>query len=293
MPFVQLTINALIAGASYALVALGFSLVFSVSRFFHFELAASYTICAYAALTLIANWGLIPVLALPLALALTFAIGCGFELLAFRPLASRHASSLVKLLSSLGLSIAGRSLVALVFGDQTRLIRKGTLASVLPILGGRITYVQFLGITITVAVFGLMWFGAHKSPAGMLLRAVACDSELARVRGLPVDRVKFIVFGIGSVIVGLAAIIAAYDSDLTPTMGFNALLPGIAAAIVGGMGSIRGALLGGVLIGFAQQFGGWQFQTEWQDAVVFIILIGFLIVRPQGFFGRPLRRTAV
>jgi branched-chain amino acid transport system permease protein len=144
-----------------------------------------------------------------------------------------------------------------------------------------------------MAVFGLTWFGAHKSRVGMLLRAVACDSELARVKGLPVDLVKLVVFGIGSGVVGLAAIIAAYDTDLTPTMGFNALLPGVAAAIVGGIGSIRGAFFGGLLIGFAQQFGGWQFHTHWQDAVVFVILIGFLILRPQGFFGRPLRRVAV
>jgi branched-chain amino acid transport system permease protein len=111
--------------------------------------------------------------------------------------------------------------------------------------------------------------------------------------GINVEQIVVVAFAAGSALAGIAAILVSLDTDLRPTMGFNALLMGVVAAIVGGVGSIPGALMGGLLLGMAQHLGVWKLSTEWQDAIAFCILLIFLVFRPQGFFGLPLRRTAV
>ena len=100
-------------------------------------------------------------------------------------------------------------------------------------------------------------------------------------------------FALGSALAGVAAILAALDTDMRPTMGFDALLMGVVAAVVGGIGSIPGAFLGGLLLGLALNLGVWKLSTGWQDAIAFSLLILFLVFRPQGFFGLPLRRKSV
>jgi branched-chain amino acid transport system permease protein len=127
----------------------------------------------------------------------------------------------------------------------------------------------------------------------MILRAVANDSELSSALGLNSGRVIAVAFALGSALAGVAAIFIAYDTDLTPMMGFRAILMGVVAVIVGGVGSIPGALVGGLFVGLAQHLGVWKLPTQWQDAIVFLILIVFLVLRPQGFLGKPLKRAAV
>jgi branched-chain amino acid transport system permease protein len=289
--WVQFLASGLTVGSIYALVALGFSLVFSVGRFFHFGLAATYTICAYTAFGLIASLGLTPWIAVPLAVAVAATTGCIFELLVFHPLASRRATMLTMLLSSLGLVIACQSAVALGFGNQTKVLRPSVGVISMNFLGGRITQTQLAGMMIALAMFGLIWLSTHKSKMGLIFRATAGDAELARIRGVDVRLIRLIVFGVGSGIVGMAALISAYDTDLVPTMGFNALLPGVTAAVAGGIGSRRGALAGGLTIGLAQHFGVLALPTEWQDAIVFMILLIFLLLKPQGFFGKGFKRA--
>jgi len=126
-----------------------------------------------------------------------------------------------------------------------------------------------------------------------MIRAIADDQALAEAMGVPIERSILLAFGIGSAIAGVAAVLVAYDTSFSPTMGFHALLFGVVAAIVGGIGSISGALLGGLLIGFAENFGVWRLPTQWQDTIVFVILVLFLVLRPEGFMGLPLRKTEV
>ncbi|HEX8948282.1 MAG TPA: hypothetical protein VF790_04925, partial [Dissulfurispiraceae bacterium] len=115
----------------------------------------------------------------------------------------------------------------------------------------------------------------------------------ALVSGINTDRTILFSFLLGSMLAGIAAILISFDIDMTPTMGMNALMMGVVAVIIGGVGSISGAALGALLLAFAQNFGIWKISYQWQDAIAFIILLIFLLYRPYGFFGKKVRKVEV
>lgn len=163
----------------------------------------------------------------------------------------------------------------------------------LSVFGARVTLIQISMIAVSVLLSALCWVFIEYSSKGKAMSAVANDPELARIVGVESDQVILFTFALGSALAAIASILISFDTDMTPMMGFNALLMGVVAAIVGGIGSIPGALLGGLLVGMAQHLGVWKLPTQWQDAIVFVILILFLLFRPQGFLGKPLRQAAV
>jgi len=289
----QFVINGIVAGALYSLVALGFSLIFSTARFFHFAHGALYCVAAYLA------YFYASVLGWPLWVAIPCAVGgCAFlgglvELAVYRPLRHRRASSDILLVASLGLFIALQNLISLAFGDATKLLRSGPIKEGVLFLGARITPIQ-IGTVIAAAICITVLDSVLRfSGAGKKIRAVADDSELGQILGVDTDRVVLGVFTSGSLLAGVAAILAGFDSDITPLMGFSALFMSVVAAIVGGVGSIGGAALGGLLVGLTQQFVAATLSTRWQEVCVFVLLIVFLIVRPEGILGKPLGKAKI
>ena len=125
------------------------------------------------------------------------------------------------------------------------------------------------------------------------MRAVANDSELARVAGIESDKIILLTFALGSALAGIAGILVALDVDMTPTMGMNALMMGVVAVIIGGVGSIPGIALGALLLGMAQHLGVWFISSQWQDAIAFVILLLFLLFRPQGFLGKKVKTATL
>jgi branched-chain amino acid transport system permease protein len=123
------------------------------------------------------------------------------------------------------------------------------------------------------------------------VRAIASDIDLSAIAGLKVSRIRLTVFALASACAAVAAILDAYNTDVTPGMGFHLMLMGITACIIGGIGSIRGAYLGAFLIALAQQLTAWCWSAQWQDVGIFVVLILTLLIRPQGFFGMPLRQA--
>ena len=121
------------------------------------------------------------------------------------------------------------------------------------------------------------------------MRAVANNPELARISGIESDRVILSTFALGSALAGIAGILVALDVDMTPTMGMNALMMGVVAVIVGGVGSIPGVALAALLLGMAQHLGVWYISSQWQDAIAFVILLTFLLFRPEGFMGKRVK----
>ena len=138
-----------------------------------------------------------------------------------------------------------------------------------------------------------MWAGLRLTAIGRMIRAVASDPELATVVGLPSDRAMLIAVAAGSAVAGLAGVLVGYEQNLSPMMGFSGLLVGIVAAIIGGAGSVGGTLLGGFLVGLAMHLGVWNLPTQWQQAIVFIVLIAFLLARPQGILGKRVKTTTI
>ena len=290
---VQLVANALIATAVYTLVGVGFAMIYWSARFFNFAHAVSYTLAAYIAYGLMATVGFPLAAAAVMAIAGAAAFGALMELLVFRRMRRKAASPLGLLLASLGLMVAIQNLVSLTFGDDTKSIRSGVIGSGLAIGEARMTAIQIWTILSASAIVTVLWFGMHHTRAGRSLRAVANDPELAKIVGIDSDRVILWTFAIGSGIAGVAAILVGLDTDLNPTMGLRILLMAVTAVIIGGEGRIYGVAIGAALVGAAQHLGILSLGTQWQDAIVFILLIVFLLVRPQGFVGRPQRKVAV
>jgi len=229
----------------------------------------------------------------PLAVGMTAMLGVGLEVGIYRPLRRRGATGLVLLLASLGLYAVLQNLISLLFGDETKSLRTGEVAEGIALFGARITPIQLWTIFAFIASFASVWAILKFTKFGKSLRAVASDPELALVHGVDSDCVVLGAFALGSGLAGLAAILVALDVDMTPTMGLNALMMGIVAMIVGGIGSVPGTMLGGLLLGLAQHLGVWKIGSEWQDAIAFAILLLFLLLRPQGFFGRRVRKVEV
>lgn len=287
----QFIANGLIAGAIYALIALGFSVIYKTVRFFHFAHGAVYTIGAYAAYGVISilpsSWGVSGwFVAVPVGIILGAAAGVGIDRGIYRPLRDRKASNLILLLASFGIFIFIENLIALIFGSQILTLRSGVVREGWPVLGAMITPIQVLIICASVVTFGLCWWIVAKTRLGRAIRAVADDSVGASVCGIDPERTIMWAFLIGSAMAGVAGILISLETNLEPSMGFNAVLKGIIASIIGGIGSIPGALFGGVFLGLVENLGIAFIPAGWKDAIAFGVLIIFLLLLPQGIFGK-------
>ena len=293
MLIVQLIMNGLMAGASYALLALGFCIIFSTVRFIPFSHAIPYTTAAYSVYLLVNYLGLPLWLASLSSVIIAGLIGCLPEITVYRQLRKNRVSPSILMLTSLGLLIAFQSTVSLLFGDQTLVIQSRLDISIYKLLGARLTSVQLTVLIVTVILFLAAWWFSRSTRIGKIQRAVASNPELALILGVTTELIHIGVFAVGSGIAGVAGILAAHDTDAVPTMGFNSLLMGVVATVVGGIGSIPGAVLGGLLVGLVQHLAVWKLPTLWQDGIVFLILIFFLFIRPQGILGNPLKKTSI
>ncbi len=282
----QLVLNGIIAGSIYSLVAIGFALIYQTTRFFHFAHGAVYTFGAYFAYLFYTQLGLDRFVAFPLACICAALIGVICEVIIYKPMRVRKATDLTLLIASLGLYIVLQNIISMLWGDDTKTMRTGEVVEGHEFLGARITDIQIAIIVTSIVLIALISLMLSKMKFGKALRALANDSELARLSGINSDRYIMYAFAIGSFLAAVAAIMISFDTDMTPTMGFNALVMGVIAVIVGGIGSLPGAAVGGLLIGLAQNLGVWQLPSKWQDTIAFVILILFLLFRPYGILGK-------
>ncbi len=288
----QLAVNAIATALCVALFAVGFGVIYAAGRFVNFAHAVSYTAGAYAAYTLVV------ILHTPLWLAIIAAVivaalgGILMDVFAFAPLRRGGAASLVLFVASLGLLVVLQNLVAMCFGDQTYALSGASVREGFPLLGARVTLVQLVNAAVSIAAASGLWFLMYRTAYGRMLRAIACDNELALVIGVRAPRVLCLTFALTSALAGLSGILSALDTGLSPSMGFNALLIAVAAAVIGGIGSVWGVVGACVLIALVRNLSVLWLPSQWQDATVFVVLIIFLIARPQGFAGKRLPREA-
>jgi branched-chain amino acid transport system permease protein len=289
----QLFWNSLVSAAVYALVAVGFALIYRTAGMFHFAHASVFTSGAYLALVLSRLPGLPLVFGVAVAVLLSGLLGCAMELAVYSPLRRWHGSPLAMLLVSIGLYVIMQNAVSGVFGDDFQTLPGIQAAEGIRLGSARITPVQVLMLVASflslVAVLAL----ERGTRLGRAMRAVASDPELAGISGVRTGAVTLASFGIGSALAGLAGILAALDTAMTPEMGLNAFLMAAAALIVGGVESILGIAFGALLVGMAQHFGAALIGSQWQDAIAFGIILLFLVIRPRGLLGRRGERAAV
>lgn len=289
----QIIFNIIIAWSIYTLVAIGFALIYQTTRFFHFAHAVIFTSGAYFAFLFIQILGWSYFSAIPAAIFLSLLLGGLIEFFIYKPLRGKKASSIILLLASLGIYIVLQNLISLFFGDDTKSIRTWEVKEGINVLGAYITPVQIIIILTSIALVTLVAVYLSQAKTGKAMRAVANSQELSKFSGIKSDKIILISFAIGSALAGIAGILVALDVDMTPTMGMNMLLMGVVAMIIGGVGSIRGIVLGSLLLAAAQHLGVWYISSQWMDAIAFGLLLIFLLFRPQGFYGKKLKKAEV
>ncbi|MEW6215527.1 MAG: branched-chain amino acid ABC transporter permease, partial [Nitrospirota bacterium] len=178
-----------------------------------------------------------------------------------------------------------QNLIQLIYGAQILTIRTGPVKEGHHFLGAVITDIQITILVVSVILMLLLWLFIQKTKVGKAMRAVADDSIAANVVGINPERIILTSFAIGSALAGAAGILISFETNIEPTMGLSAILKGIIASIIGGIGNIPGAVLGGFFLGLAENLGIWKIQAGWKDAIAFAILIIFLLIRPWGFLG--------
>jgi branched-chain amino acid transport system permease protein len=281
----QFVINGIISGGIYTLIALGFCIIYKTIRYFHFAHGIVYTVGVYLVYTTFNLVGINSVISIILSILGAALLGVAINRFVYLPLRKHKTSNLVFLIASFGVFIFLQNLIQLIFGAQILTLRTGLIREGHHILGAVITDTQILIIISSLVLFLLTWLLIQKTKLGKAIRAVADDPVGARVAGINSEKIITAVFAIGSALAGAAGILISLETNIEPTMGFNAILKGIIASIIGGIGSIPGALLGGLFLGLAENLGIWHIQAGWKDAIAFGILILFLLFRPSGIMG--------
>jgi len=284
----QLVVNSLIAGSLYALIAMGFSLIYGVTRFFNLTHGIYAVTAAYAVFYLTKTLEVNVWIAIPVGIVAAAALGLLLEICIYKPLRTRKASGLVLLVASLGAFTAIQAVIAMLFTSQFKTFSGLFENGVVQIGSAAVTYVQIALFACSVVAVALLWFLLSRTLFGRAVRAIADDEEVAKIVGIDTDRAIRWVVLIGAALAGVAGVLAGFDIGINPTMGLPLLLKGIIAAVVGGMGNVYGALLGAFLLGFAENFGIWHISGEWKDAIAFVVLILFMLFRPQGILGKKL-----
>jgi len=282
---IQILLNSLLSGSIYTLIAISFAIIYKTVKFFHFAHGVVYAAGAYLIYTFFILLNINPFISFLLSVVLAALLGLAIDRLVYYPLRRHKTSNLVFLLASFGVFIFLQNLLQLIFGAQVLTLRTGPVVEGHHFFGAVVTNNQILIIASSLVLFLLTWLLIQKTKLGKAIRAVADDAVGARVSGINSEKIVAAVFAIGSALAAAAGILISLETNIEPTMGFNAILKGIIASIIGGIGSIPGAIFGGLFLGLAENLGIWQIQAGWKDAIAFVILILFLLLRPSGIMG--------
>jgi len=286
MALEQLIVNGLIAGAIYALMASGFSLVYNVLKFLHVAHGAIYVVGAFA------GWWLARVVGVPLpaaivgALVLSIIAGVLVDFVAYRPIRKKGEAAL--LMISFGVFIFVQSLVLLFFGADVKSyglpIERG-----LDVAGAIITPLQISLIAISLVTMAALHVFLKFTKAGKAIRAVADDAEVARVVGISPERTILVTFILSSLLAGVAGVLVGMEQNIEHAMGLSAVISALTAAVIGGIGNVPAAVPGGFLLGIVENVGIFWLPSGWKAGISFALLIIFLFFRPKGLFGGKTR----
>lgn len=282
----QLFFNTLIVGALYALLASGFSLIYSVTKILHLAHGATVVLVAYIFFSLGVTHDLNLVLAGALAILVGTIIGAAVYPLVYLPLKRRQAKWVAYLVGTLALLTIGLNLVQLWYGPGVHDISTFAGSRVWHLIGAQISTLQLVIIGTAMALLAALWVFLKKSRLGIAMRAVSDNETVAEIIGINAVKVSFITFILGSFLAGVAAVLVSLELNLEPQMGIRFAVKIFTAAVIGGIGSVPGALLGSFLIAFSEQLGIWYIGAGFKDAVAFLLLFVFLLVRPQGILGK-------
>jgi branched-chain amino acid transport system permease protein len=286
----QLIVDGIISGAAISLLALAFMVTYLPTRIFHVALGGIYTIVPCIVWMALQNglglaWGIL------LACLVGGLLSLGCEVLNHRSLRRQSAAEGAHLISSLGLYLVFGQAAVLIWGNDPKVLRLG-LSETVHLGQVAVTEAQI----ISVAVSGLVLLGFYGwlrySRLGLQLRALADNPNELALQGVNYPQLYRLAFGLSGVLGSICALLAAYDVGFDPNAGLSSALLAIAAMLIGGQQSFLGVVLGGTILGLLRSTVVWTLSSSWQDAVTFLLLAVFLLLRPQGILGQRLRLEA-
>jgi branched-chain amino acid transport system permease protein len=285
--FVPQLINGLTQGSIYALVAIGFVIIFGTMNLVTFAHGEVYMAGAFAGYFALTVWHLPWYIALALGMIVGWILGYLIEKVAFRPL--RSAGHMPPLLITIGLSIILRDLANILFGAENRPV-PSIYEQTFEVAGTQVSVLQILLLGIAVFLIVVLRMLIYGTKIGRAMRATAQDHEAAYAMGVNVNRVFSISFSLASCLGGAAGVmVGMYYNAVYASMGSSAGLKGFAACIFGGLTSIPGAILGGLIIGVVENLTVQYLASGYRDIVAFLVLVLVLVLRPQGLLGRRMR----
>lgn len=282
----QIVINALIAGSLYGLVAASFSLIYSTNRFAHFAHGGVIISSGYFLFWLTNTLQLNLLLSAILTVVFAGLLGVCLNLFVYLPLRKRDASNSILLIASVVTLTIMQSVLTLLFGSSIKSFNYPGLHEPMGFLGAYMTPIQIVIVLSAIAMVTLLSIFLKKARLGKTLRAVAENPKLAETIGISTVSTYNWSFFIGSALGGVAAIFIALEQNLLPSMGIGLVIKGFAGAVIGGLGSVTGAVYGSLIIGAAENIGVWFFPSGYKDAITYVLLFVFLLVRPSGLFSK-------
>ncbi len=285
----QLLLGGAQTGALDALTAAGFALIFGATKVFHVAHGASFTLAGYVFL---GGWNLgwHPVFCVLASLASAMAFGVAMERFVYRPIGRHEGGFFTVFVAAFGVSIVVQNIIGMVAGRGFASAdnRLSNATEVLPELF--LAPVFWISIGVALVLFLALNFFLSRHPAGVALRALSQNPELLRAYGLSSSRLSILAFALGSALAAPAAILTTMTSGISEAVGNHVMLISMAATIVGGVGSLRGAALAGMLLGVAESLVLLVLDTQWAEGASFLVLFAFILFKPSGMFGAAVAR---
>lgn len=286
--FMQQLINGISLGSIYALIALGYTMVYGIIKLINFAHGDIYMLGAYIGFIFATKTGMGFVPTLIVAMVFCSILGVVIEMIAYKPL--RNATRITALITAIGVSYFLEASTQKVMGANPRAFPALLPKGIVNIGGVIITYQQIFILAVTVLLMIALQFVVTKTKIGRAMRAVSVDTDAARLMGVNVNQTISFTFALGSALAGAAGVLVGiYYSSINPLMG---LVPGVKAfiaAVFGGIGIIPGAMIGGILIGVIEALVSGYGSSLYKDAVVYVILIIILVVKPAGLLGKNVK----
>lgn len=281
----QLIANGIIAGAITALVTAGFALIYATNKFVHLAHGVLVIAGGYLFYSFTSVFGMSVAVAAFCTVVGTALLGLICFYGVYYPLRRRNASRTILLIASIGLMILIENILFMIFGPGVTSVDFIMAQSGQDIWGASVTTLQMVMVGISLVLVAGLGVFIKFSHAGTVLRAVADNPELAEITGIHSLRAQALSFGIGSALGGVAGILIILEQNVSPTMGTNLVIRAFTSAVIGGLGSLPGAIMGSYLLGLIENIGIWFLPSSYKDAIAFVLLLIFLLFRPQGLFG--------
>ena len=290
MSVLSYLVSGVSLGSVYAIIALGYTMVYGIAKMLNFAHGDVIMVGAYICFFALSRWGLPPVVGILLAVLVCTVLGVVIERLAYKPL--RAAPSLAVLITAIGMSYLLQNAAQLLWTSNPKVFPSITGDASIKLFGGQlsISLISIVNISACVIVMLLLTWFTGKTKLGKAMRACSEDKNAAQLMGINVNATISMTFAIGSALAAIAGVLlcSAYPT-LMPTTGSMPGIKAFTAAVFGGIGSIPGAMLGGILLGMIEIFSKAYISTQLSDAIVFAVLIVILLVKPAGLMGKQVR----